>query len=268
MISKQSTYCMLICLFIQVNRLTADQEFPHVPNNEEKVRIVLSHIPLTFIHGIFSHAVMSKLKPNVIFSAHDHRVAMATTKLDPYTFEFTDLENSMTIQRSLNKEDCIEIIWPTCSYRMGVERSGYGIASISNNNKFISLWPPKIATHNQIQRGFSVKQVPRTEVSWRWEYCGSTRVFAFLAHTSYWCWFLAWLSAASIVLLAALNFCFCLGFHLSSWLCFDVIARLHHAYNARISWKPAAICASLTWLDLNAVCSLRHFAIQPIPGIC
>ena len=76
---------------------------------------------------------MKKLKPNAVFSAHDHRAAMATTRLnDSRYFEASHFyqEPLSKIQRKINDVDCIEVIWPTCSYRMGVENAGYGFASI------------------------------------------------------------------------------------------------------------------------------------------
>lgn len=75
---------------------------------------------------------MTKLKPNAIFSAHDHRIAMATTRQnDSHYFQVDNFtEDSAVIKKQLNDEDCTEVIWPTCSYRMGVEKSGYGFATI------------------------------------------------------------------------------------------------------------------------------------------
>ncbi len=77
---------------------------------------------------------MLRLKPNVIFSAHDHRVAMATTrKNDSHYFEVGSfVDDSTVIKKQINDQDCTEVIWPTCSYRMGVDKSGYGFATIGN----------------------------------------------------------------------------------------------------------------------------------------
>jgi hypothetical protein len=78
---------------------------------------------------------MLQLKPNVIFSAHDHRVAMATTrKNDSHYFEIGSFVDDLTvIKKQINDQDCTEVIWPTCSYRMGVDKSGYGFATIGNS---------------------------------------------------------------------------------------------------------------------------------------
>ncbi|KAK4029975.1 hypothetical protein OUZ56_022931 [Daphnia magna] len=121
--------------FVVVNRIIGDFSLPTVSTIKDKYRIVLSHIPLTFIPGIFSREVITKLKPNAIFSAHDHRIAMATTRQnDSHYFQVDNFtEDSAVIKKQLNDEDCTEVIWPTCSYRMGVEKSGYGFATIGDD---------------------------------------------------------------------------------------------------------------------------------------
>lgn len=77
---------------------------------------------------------MTKLKPHLIFSAHDHRAALATTLLDEDRFQVSSsfaASASGFFRTHLNDEESVEIIWPTCSYRMGVAKAGYGFASIS-----------------------------------------------------------------------------------------------------------------------------------------
>ncbi len=90
---------------------------------------------------------MLQLKPNVIFSAHDHRVAMATTrKNDSHYFEVGSfVDDSTVIKKQINDQDCTEVIWPTCSYRMGVVKSGYGFATIGNYSDTLKI---EINTHN------------------------------------------------------------------------------------------------------------------------
>lgn len=80
----------------------------------------------------FLTQVMTKLKPNVVFSAHDHRMAIATTRLnDSQFFEADSFFHGPTkVQKHINSIDCVEVMWPTCSYRMGVDKIGYGFATI------------------------------------------------------------------------------------------------------------------------------------------
>lgn len=76
---------------------------------------------------------MTKLKPHMIFSAHDHRAALATTHLaeDSFTVSPSFTSGGRELFRTrLNDEETLEIIWPTCSYRMGVPRMGYGFVTI------------------------------------------------------------------------------------------------------------------------------------------
>jgi len=124
--------------FLKVNRITGDFNFPNTTFKEGKFRVVLSHISLSFFQGLFSEAVMEKLKPHLIFSAHDHRLAMATTQYKPFhisfqTSELDDIKHSLKIQKNLSSAECIEIVWPTCSYRMGVPNVGYGVVSIGTD---------------------------------------------------------------------------------------------------------------------------------------
>lgn len=133
--------------YLKVDRITPDFNFPNTTFEHDKFRVVLSHIPLSFIQGIFSEAVMAKLKPNLIFSAHDHRFAMATTHYKPFhityqTSAIEDINHSLIIQRNLSDTECIEIRWPTCSYRMGVLHVGYGVVSIGSDGRMEAavLW--------------------------------------------------------------------------------------------------------------------------------
>ena len=76
--------------------------------------------------------VMAQLKPDAVFSAHSHQFAIATSHWDPYSLSVSAEDGSKTVLTSLgpSAQGCVEVIWPTCSYRMGVAKAGYGIASI------------------------------------------------------------------------------------------------------------------------------------------
>lgn len=130
--------------YVLIERLTGNRNFPSITTSQ--VRVALSHIPLTFIHSQFSDAVLSKVRPKVIFSAHDHRPALATVSLEPYQFQRQDFGSDGLIRKNISNHECIEVIWPTSSYRMGVLRNGYGIASFSIENggrlELGVLWSP------------------------------------------------------------------------------------------------------------------------------
>lgn len=128
--------------FISVNRILGDlnlvPEDPIAGVDFKGFRVVLSHIPLTFINGVFSKEVVTRLKPHLILSAHDHRLSVATTRLDDDTFTIhNELENpfhdDQILKKKLNDLECLEIMLPTCSYRMGVPKTGYGYLIVGTN---------------------------------------------------------------------------------------------------------------------------------------
>lgn len=84
--------------------------------------------------------VMENLRPNAIFSAHDHRLAAASIRFDdPENLKIiNDFENGDILRKQLNDEECLEIIWPTCSYRMGVQKIGFGSVVIRRPTVFSS----------------------------------------------------------------------------------------------------------------------------------
>lgn len=82
---------------------------------------------------VTSFQVLDNFRSNVIFSAHDHRLAAASVRFD--NIENIEIINAFerddVFRKQLNDEECLEIIWPTCSYRMGVQKMAYGSAVIS-----------------------------------------------------------------------------------------------------------------------------------------
>ena len=117
-----------------------DFNLPQIEPRANKFRAILSHIPLTFMPGIFSKEVLDKLKPHVIFSAHDHRAALAVSPLDQSRFDLSaSFEKTSQFRKRLTYDETVEVIWPTCSYRMGVRQAGYGFASLGKINFFFGF---------------------------------------------------------------------------------------------------------------------------------
>lgn len=78
--------------------------------------------------------VVENLRPNLIFSAHDHRLAAASVRFDSPEKSveiLNDFERGDVLKKHLNNQECLEIMWPTCSYRMGVKKMAYGSVVIS-----------------------------------------------------------------------------------------------------------------------------------------
>lgn len=85
-------------------------------------------------------------KPNLIISAHDHdSYKFLGKKSDPKAYQFWVLRDEEKIwDFDLNSEELIEISAPTCSYRMGQKKYGFGYGLLSKNGgfKYTVLWLP------------------------------------------------------------------------------------------------------------------------------
>ncbi|KAG8185332.1 hypothetical protein JTE90_008235 [Oedothorax gibbosus] len=119
--------------FVKANYMTHSNQYEKTPNiSQSAFRIILSHIPLTPSYSSFVNRIIPFVLPHIILSAHDHKsqhiVAERKSGIiiqKPSTTDFTS--SSFNIS-----EDTIhEIIVPTCSYRMGTLKMGYGVMEIS-----------------------------------------------------------------------------------------------------------------------------------------
>lgn len=138
-----------------VNRIT--REIPHqVPTwkdlDPKQRSIAVSHFSLLFHQDDFSDRVLKMLQPHIIFSGHLHRsmflrrsqVYTELTKATPLSvgtdrYQVHEFDLAETIQRQIH----LEILVPTCSYRMGERNMGYGYAVLDHSNDNLSytvLW--------------------------------------------------------------------------------------------------------------------------------
>lgn len=88
-------------------------------------RIVLSHIPLHRTHTNRHHLLREKvlrIYPNYIFSGHIHHQSYSTHVL------WDQNDEGESVKRLSN-----EITVPTCSYRMGEQYMGVGVAVIGTD---------------------------------------------------------------------------------------------------------------------------------------
>ncbi|CAL1284055.1 unnamed protein product [Larinioides sclopetarius] len=118
--------------FLKINYITHSNSYRIAPNvSESTFRVVLSHIPLTPKYSSFINRVIPYVQPHIILSAHDHKslhiVAERKTGIIIQTPSMADLTSC-----SFNISDSTihEIIAPTCSYRMGTNKMGYGVLII------------------------------------------------------------------------------------------------------------------------------------------
>ncbi|XP_060519626.1 uncharacterized protein LOC132697898 isoform X2 [Cylas formicarius] len=90
--------------------------------------------------------VINKMLPHVLFTAHEHKsMIIKTDALLRQDFHITPVtpENTKIFQFTLGSTDMYEIMVPTCSYRMGTTKIGFGYAAIERNElKFTILWSP------------------------------------------------------------------------------------------------------------------------------
>lgn len=100
-----------------------------------KITIGLSHIPLLFIPSLFVEKILTKMQPHILFTAHEHKSMIvsidAIARSDRHIVPVTPKDNNIH-SYDLGSSDMIEIIVPTCSYRMGVNKIGYGFAVIGS----------------------------------------------------------------------------------------------------------------------------------------
>ncbi|XP_015918633.1 metallophosphoesterase 1 [Parasteatoda tepidariorum] len=132
--------------FVKVNYITHSNDY-QVASNEslDAFRIVLSHFPLTPSYSSFISKVIPYLQPHIIISAHDHKsehvISNRKTGIIVRTSSSLDF-TSCTL--NISEELIHEIIVPTCSYRMGTSKMGYGALEISKSGevKYTVLWLP------------------------------------------------------------------------------------------------------------------------------
>lgn len=79
--------------------------------------------------------MIEKFKPSVIFSAHTHVSRLIT--YPPLRIEGLEENrvrsfNLPTSKMVSNQKKFTEIMLPTCSYRMGVDKIGFGMAVLGN----------------------------------------------------------------------------------------------------------------------------------------
>ena len=125
------------------------------PHANVKFRLVVSHMPiLPTPNPSFSKEVMARLKPHLIFSAHDHRgLDFSTSKIKsgPSTHRvgnitfFTQEDEESLITLSSSDDLIHEIIVPTSNYRMGVREMAFGLGVVNfedNTMTYVNLWLP------------------------------------------------------------------------------------------------------------------------------
>ncbi|XP_046677999.1 metallophosphoesterase 1-like [Homalodisca vitripennis] len=120
--------------------------------NDNQTRVVISHMPLLGLPSAFAAEVLQKLRPQVILSAHDHKLARFSGDIETGERLTVDTSSdnwlanwqpSWRFQRS--DHQTYEVVVPTCSYRMGVSDMGFGVALFDRRGEawcYHVLWLP------------------------------------------------------------------------------------------------------------------------------
>jgi len=115
--------------FFKINRMLLDFSNPDRDNNADRLRIGVSHAPLLIGGGPLLRAIISDLDPHIIFSGHWHESRIF---IYPSTKVINFYENSVRHfdLKALKEQEhsYLEIMVPTCSYRMGKSKIGLGYA--------------------------------------------------------------------------------------------------------------------------------------------
>ncbi|XP_047987216.1 uncharacterized protein LOC125227067 [Leguminivora glycinivorella] len=130
--------------FYRINAIT--HAYPKVPENEtdNNFKIAVSHYPLLIRHS-FVTEINKHYRPDIYFCAHDHE--------SKYMTQTQRFENTQIHQFYDNEIleigfgiDLYEIYVPTCSYRMGTSKIGYGAAVLDHGNtrlRYTVFWSPQ-----------------------------------------------------------------------------------------------------------------------------
>ncbi|KAF5293011.1 hypothetical protein FQA39_LY13780 [Lamprigera yunnana] len=132
--------------FLKVNRLTHQMPTAKNLTTTNFTNIILSHINILPLPTLFVDKVLDEFRPKVLFTAHTHKATIVTTKeesrndrlITPVNDHATEL-----YRYDLNQQNIIEAVVPTCSYRMGTSKIGYGFAVLESNIlTYTVLWTP------------------------------------------------------------------------------------------------------------------------------
>lgn len=82
------------------------------------------------------------MQPHVLFTAHEHKAMIINTdamlRQDRQIIPINP-DNNNVFTFSLGASDMYEILVPTCSYRMGTSKIGFGFAVIGKKNRNLML---------------------------------------------------------------------------------------------------------------------------------
>lgn len=128
----------------KVNKIT--NTLPVVPENlsiHDNVKIAVSHYSVMLTNQ-FAEQVINAFRPNIFFCAHEHESKYMRVEKD-LSHRTVQRINDDTLWLRFADDVYYEIYVPTCSYRMGTDRIGYGAAIIEDNEvmQYTVFWSPR-----------------------------------------------------------------------------------------------------------------------------
>ncbi|XP_055696375.1 uncharacterized protein LOC129797633 [Lutzomyia longipalpis] len=146
----QHTYSWHNLVFFEANRITREipqPATPPAPPYSPQRRFVLSHMSLLFYNDGFQERVLQYVLPHVIFTGHMHRSLFIRKSLKLTEFTRAHPLNANAERYMVNSFDLrepetfLEIMVPTCSYRMGERNIGFGYAVLDGDDLLYTvLW--------------------------------------------------------------------------------------------------------------------------------
>ncbi|VVC26624.1 Hypothetical protein CINCED_3A023639 [Cinara cedri] len=141
--------------YVMVNQLIDSMPLNINPTNRTNtMKIMFSHIPLTSKWTKFTDKVLNEFKSEFIFSAHDHSsynfISNFNNRKQTYVQRlrrnsFSQISSAQWRFGQQPPNIVSEIIVPTCSYRMGSNKIGYGVLIIDTFRHSVTytiLWLP------------------------------------------------------------------------------------------------------------------------------
>ncbi|XP_039765133.1 uncharacterized protein LOC120637379 [Pararge aegeria] len=134
--------------FYKVNSIM--YKVPQGPDDADlNVKIAVSHYPV-LSKGVFGKQVNNAIHPDIYFCAHEHVSKYMKQKKD-FSSKHTYLLQSgdPVLDVRFDEDFLYEVFVPTCSYRMGTSKIGYGAAILENHHSlsYTVFWSPQRFPH-------------------------------------------------------------------------------------------------------------------------
>ncbi|XP_049529699.1 uncharacterized protein LOC125948068 [Anopheles darlingi] len=140
--------------FIHVNRMEMTMaESTYLSKTEQQTyTVLLSHVPLLRSTDTFTYQAIDEFQPNVIFSGHEHKSLHIKTHRNRLQqgVTFAPLNTAggsrhevleFNLDYLRDTRELLEFVVPTCSYRMGEMKIGYGYAMFDGDKlRYTVLW--------------------------------------------------------------------------------------------------------------------------------